>query len=57
MRSTPCVGLLLRVAVVLLLWRSSEALGQDADGDGVLDPVDNCPFIANPAQGDADLDG
>lgn len=29
----------------------------DADGDGVLDCIDNCPTSANQAQGDADGDG
>jgi hypothetical protein len=32
---------------------------QDADGDGVPDPLDNCPFVANPDQaaGDGDAFG
>ncbi|MFQ5768311.1 MAG: C25 family cysteine peptidase, partial [Acidobacteriota bacterium] len=30
---------------------------QDADGDLVLDVVDNCPLTANPDQADADADG
>jgi hypothetical protein len=29
----------------------------DADGDGVLDTIDNCQFSANPSQEDADIDG
>jgi hypothetical protein len=28
----------------------------DADGDGVFDPYDNCPSIANPTQANADFD-
>jgi len=30
---------------------------QDSDGDGVPDISDNCPFVANPSQADADSDG
>ncbi len=29
----------------------------DADGDGVCDEDDNCPFTINPGQGDIDFDG
>ena len=29
----------------------------DSDGDGVLDPADNCVFTANPDQADTDDDG
>jgi len=29
----------------------------DSDGDGVVDTVDNCPFIKNPNQNDSDGDG
>ncbi len=29
----------------------------DPDGDGVLMPVDNCPYIYNPGQTDSDSDG
>jgi hypothetical protein len=29
----------------------------DSDGDGVIDPLDNCPTISNSDQEDADLDG
>jgi hypothetical protein len=29
----------------------------DTDADGVCDAIDVCPLIADPAQGDADLDG
>ncbi len=31
--------------------------GDDTDEDGVLDGVDNCPFVANPDQLDTDDDG
>ena len=30
---------------------------QDGDGDGIADPLDNCPTIANPSQTDTDADG
>jgi ferredoxin len=29
----------------------------DADSDGVLDAMDNCPFVSNPFQHDMDADG
>ncbi|WP_168210512.1 Ig-like domain-containing protein [Persicimonas caeni] len=29
----------------------------DTDGDGINDPNDNCPTVANPGQADADADG
>ena len=29
----------------------------DSDADGIRDPMDNCPFVANPDQTDADADG
>jgi hypothetical protein len=32
------------------------AAGPDADGDGVIDGVDNCPATPNPSQSDADGD-
>lgn len=28
----------------------------DSDGDGILDPLDNCPFVFNPGQADSDGD-
>ena len=36
-------------------WESS--VPSDADGDGVLDDMDNCPAVENPDQGDTDGDG
>jgi hypothetical protein len=33
------------------------ALAHDEDADGVIDSVDDCPFIADPAQVDTDGDG
>lgn len=41
-----CFSLLLFVAV-----------GCDTDMDGILDPADNCPTMANINQADSDLDG
>lgn len=29
----------------------------DSDDDGVMDDIDNCPFVSNPDQADADEDG
>jgi hypothetical protein len=29
----------------------------DTDGDGVIDPCDNCPLVGNPDQSDSDMDG
>ncbi|UCC45447.1 MAG: M28 family peptidase, partial [Candidatus Zixiibacteriota bacterium] len=29
----------------------------DSDGDGVVDEIDNCPYVYNPGQGDTDQDG
>ena len=29
----------------------------DTDGDGIFDPVDNCPTVPNPLQEDNDMDG
>ena len=34
----------------------ADCLTDDADGDGVKNQVDNCPFVANAEQKDADLD-
>jgi ELWxxDGT repeat protein len=40
------------------LWAiPAEALGPDSDGDGVIDPADNCPRAANQDQADADANG
>jgi hypothetical protein len=33
------------------------AVSTDADGDGIMNSVDNCPQIANPNQEDSDGDG
>jgi hypothetical protein len=37
--------------------QASASPAKDSDGDGVPDASDNCPSIANAAQGDADRDG
>jgi Thrombospondin type 3 repeat len=44
----------LRLTIVA---RPAAAAGHDADGDNVVDEIDNCPQAANPAQADADADG
>ncbi len=33
------------------------SLPLDGDGDGVIDCIDNCPFLANPSQANVDADG
>ena len=33
------------------------AAAADRDGDGIADPFDNCPAVANPEQADANTDG
>jgi hypothetical protein len=40
-----------------LVARPAKDDGDDADGDGVVDLLDNCSHIANAVQGDADADG
>jgi cysteine-rich repeat protein len=35
----------------------ADVIEPDSDGDGVCDPLDNCPGVTNPAQEDADGDG
>ena len=35
----------------------ADCVDADADGDGVADPEDNCPLVANSGQEDADGDG
>jgi formylglycine-generating enzyme required for sulfatase activity len=42
-------------AVQLLV--SSPSYAQDQDGDGIADPSDNCPQVANPSQADCDANG
>jgi hypothetical protein len=45
------------LVVVALLSCAFEAIAQDADGDGVLDTIDNCLVVVNSNQLDPDLDG
>ncbi len=35
----------------------AESTGLDEDDDGIADPADNCPRVANPDQRDGDADG
>ncbi len=35
----------------------ADANAPDSDGDGICDPADNCPLVANPDQTDTDGDG
>lgn len=35
----------------------ADCVDPDKDGDGIANPVDNCPDVANPGQNDLDLDG
>ncbi len=57
-------------SVITRTWTASDACGNlvdcqqaitivepDTDGDGVPDPLDNCPDTANPDQADADTNG
>jgi hypothetical protein len=43
--------------LVFLAGAPCASQGGDTDGDGICDPVDNCPAAANPGQADADGDG
>ncbi len=38
------------------LFTASAGFAQDSDGDGILDTVDNCSQVSNPAQIDVDAD-
>lgn len=44
---------------VIFLWNNGNGVTYDGDtdGDGILDPEDNCPFDYNPDQNDSDEDG
>ncbi len=43
------------ISLIILTFFALPALAQDSDGDGVNDDVDNCPFICNSEQRNADL--
>ena len=47
----------LAVVSLVVLVCATGAAAQDTDGDGVVDPTDNCPYTANADQADADGDG
>jgi hypothetical protein len=38
-------------------WVLEDTAAPDADGDGIPDAIDNCPYVANPDQADTDHDG
>ena len=38
-------------------WATEQIIVIDADNDGIIDPLDNCPTISNPSQTDSDGDG
>lgn len=42
---------------VYLILETAKGFFGDRDGDGVVDPSDNCPDVANPGQEDRDGDG
>jgi len=37
-------------------YAATPCIGADSDGDGLLDPCDNCPATPNPSQSDTDTD-
>jgi hypothetical protein len=38
-------------------WLDAPGSGEDCDGDGYMNRADNCPFVFNPGNADADGDG
>ncbi|MCP4964575.1 MAG: hypothetical protein GY926_05025 [bacterium] len=50
--TSPAIG-----SLTLLYDLIASAPLADADSDGIADPIDNCPTIANPSQADSDGDG
>lgn len=61
--TSPCVGdingdnLVNTADLTLLLGNFGADCTPDSDSDGIDDPADNCPFVANPDQADSDADG
>jgi len=45
------------ILTVLLLAGGPALVDDDPDGDGILDPWDNCSTVSNPVQRDSDADG
>ena len=56
MNTQHCQTLIKIIAASLTLFTVNPSFAQDSDGDGVLDIVDNCSQLSNPAQIDVDAD-
>ncbi len=56
MNTQHCLSFIKIVTASLLLFSAQASFAQDTDGDGVLDIVDNCLLVVNPAQTDVDAD-
>jgi uncharacterized repeat protein (TIGR01451 family) len=50
-------GIVFDLNAAVLTNTVTQTIASDGDGDGVLDPCDNCPSTANPNQDDIDHDG
>lgn len=50
-------AMLMTICLGLMAQSKSCSSSVDSDGDGIYDPTDNCPEMANPDQSDVDEDG